>query len=233
VPIDERFSAVESIAMFDIQLRLRRKAFDINKILDHSMFAIEDLAFNSILVRANTHLNDIAKAIREELPEELDKRMHKTEKALEQLWDPYSGQYYSRDFITHRLLKTPTIATLLPLYAGTISQERADQLVKRLLENEHVFGTAYPVPSVPVNSFWFQPKRYWQGPTWVNMNWLIIDGLKRYGFKDHAAALRESTLEMVAKAGCSEYFDPLSGEAAGADNFSWTAALTIDLLKSR
>jgi neutral trehalase len=230
VPLDQRFSTVEALALFDIQRRLRRKNYDINKILDHSLFAIEDLAFNSMFIRANTHLREIAKAIREDLPEDLVERMDKTEKAVEQLWDPYSGQYYSRDFITHRLLKVPTIATLLPLYAGTITQERAEQLV-RLLESEHQFGPAYPVPSVPTESFWFHPKLYWQGPTWVNMNWLIIDGLKRYGFHDHADALRETTLEMVAKSGCYEYFDPLTGEAAGAENFSWTAALIIDLLK--
>jgi hypothetical protein len=35
---------------------------------------------------------------------------------------------------------------------------------------------------------------------------------------------------MVAKSGCAEYFDPLTGEPAGAANFSWTAALTVDLL---
>jgi glycogen debranching enzyme len=232
VPMDQRFSTVEAVAMYDIQRRLRRKAYDINKILDHSLFTIEDLSYNSIFIRANAHLRDIAKSLREDLPSDLDKRMAKTEKTFEDLWDPYSGQYYSRDFITHRLLKVPTIATLLPLYAGSISQERAEQLV-RLLENAHQFGPAYPVPSVPTNSFWFHPKLYWQGPSWVNMNWLIIDGLKRYGFKDHAAALTESTLEMVSRSGFYEYFDPLTGEAAGAANFSWTAALTIDLIKGR
>ncbi|HET6924807.1 MAG TPA: trehalase family glycosidase, partial [Candidatus Saccharimonadales bacterium] len=142
------------------------------------------------------------------------------------------AQYYSRDFITHKLLKEASIATLMPLYAGCIDQPRAEALVK-MLENEHLFGPSYPVPSVPLNSPNFHPKRYWQGPTWVNTNWLIIDGLKRYGFKDHAAALTESTLEMVGHGGFAEYFDPLDGEAAGGDNFSWTAALTIDLLKSK
>jgi neutral trehalase len=232
IPLDQRFSTVEALALFDIQRRLRRKAYNIDKILDHSLFTIEDLVFNSIFIRANTHLRDIAVSLREELPEELEQSMAKTEKALEALWDPYSSQYYSRDFITHRLLKVPSIATLLPLYAGTIDKQRAEQLV-RLLENEHAFGPAYPVPSVPLNSFWFRPKLYWQGPAWVNMNWLIIDGLNRYGFKDYAATLRESTLEMVGKAGCYEYFDPLTGEGAGAANFSWTAALAIDLLKSK
>ncbi|HSW85654.1 MAG TPA: trehalase family glycosidase [Candidatus Saccharimonadales bacterium] len=232
VPMDERFSAIESVAMFDIQLRLRRKGYNIQKILDHSLFTIEDLAFNSIFIRANTHLKDIAISLREELPEDLLAHMHKTEKSLDELWEPYSGQYYSRDFITHRLLKIPSIATLLPLYAGTIPKEKADQLVK-LLENAQIFGPPYPVPSVPTSSFWFHARNYWQGPTWVNMNWLIIDGLTRYGFKEHAAALRESTLEMVSKSGMSEYFNPLNGEAAGINNFSWTAALSIDLLKTK
>ncbi len=231
IPLDQRTSMSESLAMFDTQLRLRRKAYDINKILDHSLFTIEDLGFNSIFIRANTHLKHIAKAIKEDLPEELLLSMTKTEKALEQLWDAYAGEYYSRDFVTHRLLSTSSIATLMPLYAGTISKERASELVK-LLENEHMFGTKYPVPSVPESSVWFNPKRYWQGPVWVNTNWMIIDGLRRYGFKDHAAALSESTLAMVEKSGFYEYFDPLNGEGAGAPNFSWTAALIIDLLKS-
>jgi neutral trehalase len=232
IPLDERFSTIESLMLLDIQRRLRRKRYDIDKILDHSLFAIEDLSFNSIFIRANQHLRDIAKSLKEELPEKLEARMKQTEQSFEELWDDYSAQYYSRDFVTHRLLKNPSIATLLPLYAGSISKERAEQLL-RLLENERSFGPAYPVPSVPINSFWFHPKLYWQGPSWVNMNWLIIDGLRRYGFKDHAAALTESTLEMVRKSGCYEYFDPLTSEPAGAANFSWTAALAIDLLKNK
>jgi hypothetical protein len=231
VPIEERFSTIEALCMFDIQRRLRRKAYNINKILDHSLFAIEDLAYNSMFIRANSHLQAIAKSLQVDLPIDLVKHMKKTEKTFEELWDPYTGQYYPRDFITHRLLKTSSIATLLPLYAGSISSERADELVS-MLENEHLFGPAFAIPSVPVNSSWFHPKLYWQGPTWVNMNWMIIDGLERYGYKEHAIALRETTLEMVAKHGCNEYFDPLTGDAAGATNFSWTAALTIDLLKT-
>ena len=230
VPMDERFSTIEALTLFDIQRRLRRKSYDINKVLDHSLLTIEDLSFNSILIRANSHLRQIAASLRQELPDELLANMRHTEKALEELWDPYANQYFSRDFVTHRLLKTPTIATLLPLYAGTITKDRAAALVRQL-ENEHVFGPAFPIPSVPVNSFWYNPRLYWQGPSWVNINWLIIDGLKRYGYKDHAAALAESTIEMVTKAGSYEYFDPRDGSGAGAANFSWTAALAIDLFK--
>lgn len=230
IPSEERLSIIDALALYSTQRRLRRKSYNIDKILSHSLFSIEDLTFNCILIRANQHLRDIAEFIKEVVPEDLQDHMHKSEVALEQLWDPYTGQYYSRNFVTHKLLKDPSIATLMPLYAGSISRERAAQLV-RLLENQHVFGAHFPIPSVPLNSPMFDQRAYWQGPSWVNTNWLIIDGLERMGYKDHADALRESTVAMVEQSGCAEYFSPLDGSPAGADNFSWTAALAIDLLK--
>lgn len=231
VPERQRDSTIEALALYDAQRRLRRKAYNIDKILDHSLFTIEDLLFNSVLVRNNTLLRDIAKSLRTDLPPELLESMKKAEGCLEDLWDPYTESYYSRDFVTHKFLKEPSIATLMPLYAGTISAERAAALVKGI-ENEHMFGPAHPVPSTPLNSTWFNPERYWQGPTWFSTNWLIADGLKRYGYHEHAAALIESSLELVQQGSFHEYFNPLTGAPLGANNFSWTAAVTIDWLKS-
>ncbi len=230
VPPGQRFTTLEVLSLFDVQRRLRRKAYDTSRILDHGLFSIEDLSFNCIFIRANQRLQEMAKTIRYELPTKLTENIEKSEHALESLWDEYAGSYWSRDFVTHRLLKQPSIASLMPLYAGSISQERAELLVRQL-ENDHIFGPAYPVPSVPLDSPSFDPERYWQGPSWMNTNWLIIDGLKRYGFKDHAAALTETSLEMVRQSGFAEYFDPNTGEPLGAHNFSWTAALALDLLK--
>lgn len=230
VPPGQRFSTLEVLSLYDAQRRLRRKAYDTNRILDHGLFAIEDLTFNCIFIRANARLQDIAKTTRVELPSHLLENIEKSNHALESLWDEYAKTYWSRDFVTHRLLKQPSIASLMPLYAGVITKERAEVLVRQL-ENEYAFGPAYPVPSVPLDSPTFDPQRYWQGPSWLNMNWLIIDGLNRYGFTEHANALRETSLEMVQRSGCAEYFDPNTGEPLGAQNFSWTAALTIDLLK--
>jgi hypothetical protein len=232
IPAEQRLDTIEALVLYSTHRRLRRKDYDINKILAHSLFAIEDLSFNCILIRANRLLKEIADTIKQDLPENLLISMDRTEKALDQLWDPYANQYYSRNFITHKLLKESTIATLLPLYSGCITQERAAQLVK-LLENHNLFGPSYPVPSVPINSTWFKPTGYWQGPTWFNTNWLIIDGLSRYGFYDHAKALIDSSLELVGQSGFNEYFNPITGDPAGARDFSWTAALTIDFLKQK
>ncbi len=229
VPVEERPTTEEILGLYSVLRRLRRKSYNIDKILPHGMFAIEDLAFNCMFIRANQHLVDIAKFLHFDLPDKLVENMAKTELALEQLWDPATNQYYSRNFITHEPIKEPSIATMMPLYSGIIKKDRSKILIK-MLENKHLYGPMYPVPTAPINSPWFIDKNYWQGATWVNTNWLIIDGLTRLGFDTHAEALREATIELVGKSNMDEYFSPLTGDPAGIDNFSWTAALTIDLI---
>lgn len=228
----ERISTLNALSYYNIQRQLRHNKYNTFKILKHKGLTIEDINFNAIFIRANYHLKSIAKEINRELPKELLKNMKKSETALEDLWDAYSGQYYSRNHHTHKLIKISTVGTLLPLYAGCISKERAQQLVD-ILNNKQTFNTNFPIPTVPINSKWFDQHKYWQGPTWVNINWLIITGLKQYGFIKEAELLKQQTITMVAKNGIREYFSPLDSSPAGAHNFSWTASLTLDLLKTK
>jgi len=230
VPPGQRMSNIEAMAYWAALRRLRRKVYNSEAILSRSLFAVEDLAFNCILIRANARLKQIAKTIGKPLPEKLLADMARTEAALEQLWDPDSGQYYYRSFVSRKLIYQTTIATLLPLYAGTIPNERAKHLVE-LLKHRKYFGASWPVPSIPLDSPYFDPYKYWQGPTWINTNWLILDGLDRYGFNKEVDILRARTLQLVSQKGMNEYFSPLNGQPAGTPNFSWTAALTVDLLK--
>jgi hypothetical protein len=65
----------------------------------------------------------------------------------------------------------------------------------------------------------------------VNANWVIIEALLAQGEAELADTLRERTIALVDAAGCFEYFSPIDGEGHGADDFSWTAALAVDLLE--
>lgn len=224
----QRISSLEALLLWDIVRRLRRKRYDIDKIMHRTLFATQDITFNSIMVRNNTQLMHIADAIRRKLPEELVANMKYSEEAIDKLWDESAGQYFSRDFITHKHIAEPSIGTFMPLYAGSVSKERAAQLVA-LLKNHRTYWLHHPVPSVPLDSHFFDSDRYWQGPSWVNTNWLIIDGLHRYGYHEEASEITKRSLEMVATAGPYEYFDPIDGRGLGAPKFAWTAALTIDL----
>jgi hypothetical protein len=230
VPPGQRMSNIEAMAYWAAVRRLRRKAYNSEALISRSLFAVEDLAFNSILLRANKILKEIAKTAGRDLPDSLSDSMKRTDEALEQLWDESSGLYFSRSFVSHKLIQEPTISTLLPLYSGAISKNRAQDLVN-MLKRRSMFSTSWPVPSVPQTSSYFDPYKYWQGPSWVNTNWLIIEGLKNYGFLLEAKVLQDKTIKMVQKSGFYEYFNPLNGNPAGASNFSWTAALIIDLLK--
>jgi len=231
VPPGQRLNSIDALLYYAVLQRLRRKNWDTQSILERSHFMVEDLAFNSILIRANTLLRDMAHDIGKQLPKNLLANMSLSESAIEKLWDGYYTQYFSRNFITHKLIKEPSIATLLPLYAGTISQDRAIELVD-MLHDKKLFDTAYPVASVPLESNYYKELGYWQGPSWINTNWLIVNGLERYGFAQEAAIIKKQSIAMVKQHGPYEYFSAKNGEPAGAKNFSWTAALIIDFLET-
>src|SRR5205807_108265 len=128
---------------------------------------------------------------------------------------------------TGQLIALPTVATFLPLWAG-VMPSRVTRLIARL--RQPGCWPAWPVPSVPLDAAQFQPERYWQGPTWINMNWAIVHGLRQCDATDLAAVLRQRTIQLVDRSGFAEYFSPLNGRGFGAHNFSWTAALTLAFL---
>jgi hypothetical protein len=232
LPPGQRITNTEALIVFDMIRRFRRKAYDINKVLHRSMFCIEDVGFNSILARNNQLIVEIAEKARYKLPTSFLDKIETQKLALLKCWDEQDGYYYSRDFITHELLRQPTISSLLPLYSGVISQEHANRLVE-CLNNHKVFGLNHPVPSVPLSNPQFNALRYWQGPSWINTNWLLIDGLKRYGFNELASSITVKTIDLVNLHGPNEYFSAIDGSPLGAQNFSWSASLILDLLHNQ
>jgi glycogen debranching enzyme len=229
VPACERPSDDDGLRMLVLARRAKRYDFELRRMPARTSVLVEDLAFNAILVAANRALAEIAADLDVALDPDLATCCSATESGLEELWDETSGEYYSRNAATGEYLKSSTVATFLPLWAG-VTPERAKRLVA-LLRDERVYWPAFPVPSVAVNAPGFDANRYWKGPTWVNMNWMIVQGLVECAEPMLADALRRDTLDLVEHTGFSEYFSPVTGRGFGANDFSWTAALTVDLLQ--
>ncbi len=228
-PAAERLSDDDGLRMLVLAHRAKRSGFELRRMSPGDSVLIEDLAFNSFLVVANRALRDIAEDLEVGLDPELERHFPSTVAAIdEHLWDDATGQYYSCDAVTGRLLTLPTVATFLPLWAG-VRADRAARLVGRLADDSGSWPR-YPIPSVPTDARLFDAQRYWKGPTWVNMNWAVIQGLRTSGAADVADELRTRTLDLTDRNGFAEYFSPLTGEAFGARRFSWTAALVLDLL---
>jgi hypothetical protein len=229
VPTVQRPSDAEGLGMLVLVRLAERHGFDLRRMPRDRSVLIEDVSFNSILAAANRALAAIADAVGIALPRELLANFARTHAAFDALWDDERGEYYSRDAVSGELLAQHTVGTYLPLVAGVVPLDRVGRLVERLHEPSG-YWPAYPVPSVPTDATHFREQRYWRGPTWVNTNWLVIEGLEHLGATGRAAALRDRTIALVERGGFSEYFSPFTGEGFGAPSFSWTAALTLDLL---
>lgn len=131
------------------------------------------------------------------------------EKINELLWDENLGAYCDRGF-SGELTGVLTNASFLPLFAGVCSGRRAARLVS-LLEDPTLFKTPLPVPSVARNHRDYGTDM-WRGGVWLNYNYMIILGLRRYGYHALADAIKNQTLQSVnrwfeTQGGIFEFYD--------------------------
>jgi glycogen debranching enzyme len=203
----------------------RDVGWDPARMLAASPFRVADVATNAILLRAERDLLTMAArfgtvAEREEIAARID-RLHT---AVERLWRDDLGLYASMDLTTHETIPIGTSGGFLPLFAGH-SPGRVATLAATLARWG---GTvARLVPSTDPGFVGFEPKRYWRGPIWAMVTWMIADGFSAAGDVAMAERLRGDTLALIEAVGPSEYFDPVTGEGAGGADFSWTAAIYL------
>jgi len=204
--------------------------YDITQIFKNDPFIVEAILFNSVWCEANRCLSKIAEEIGEE-NKIFEEWAEQTKNSInENLYDEKDGLYYDFDVKNGVLIKEQTSASFLPLFANVPNQEIAQKIVEQYIRNSEKYWLNYPLPTVSADSLKFNPKRYWRGPVWINMNWFVAKGLENYGFKSYADYIKEKTVELMNKSGFREYFNPYTGEGYGADNFSWSAALTLDIM---
>ncbi len=192
-------------------------------VRDTEPFLVEDVGIASILCRAEEDLAALAEALGADGSRATLRHAALSATLRDRL--TADGRSFDRDVKTGEILETRHIATYLPIYAGVLSTSQAADIARQL----DTLGAPCPLATMPPDDPTFDPKRYWRGPTWINVNWLFIDGLDRAGQRAAADKLATQTLDAIRKGGFREYFHPLTGEGLGANDFAWTAALAIEL----
>lgn len=195
-------------------------------------FLAVDVLFNSILCQANLDLALIAGAIGED-PDPWEERYHQTKKSInKKLWDEESGVYLNLDLREKSKIDVKVLSGFLPLYAGIPDINRADKMMEYLntasfcrLDKE-----CFAAPSYDKKSADYSTQKYWRGPIWMNLNWLICIGLAKYEKSEYSERILNTIIELPMKEGFYEYYDPETGDGYGSEHFAWTAALLIDAL---
>ncbi|HEV2566198.1 MAG TPA: trehalase family glycosidase [Microvirga sp.] len=186
-------------------------------------FKVADVQMTAILARATADLMHLAESLGTNDEKAELARMHaRLCEGLARRWRPTLSRFVNLDLISGRDIETPTQAAFIPLVALTLDEAQRNAVTAEI--ERWLAGMVVGVPSTPAFSPAFEPKRYWRGPVWAVVNWLICDGLRRNGSAELARRIEQTTVRAIETAGFCEYFDPTTGEGLGGDTFSWTAA---------
>jgi hypothetical protein len=213
---------------------LRKYRYDDAQIYREYPFLIKDVFFSAVLVSANAALLDLAdvagasEADRGQLTRWLD-RGHE---GLARCFDAESGLCHDYDVRAGEQIRLRTFAGFAPLFAQTPDAgQRAVQL--RRLDSADFCGDPRfrwrLLPSTSPAEPAFEPRKYWRGPVWPVIDWLLWRSLSQLGYSGRADELRRDSLAQIAAAGeFAEYFEPFTGQSLGSPQQSWTAAVTLD-----
>ncbi|MEM7693477.1 MAG: hypothetical protein AAF318_03445 [Pseudomonadota bacterium] len=196
-----------------------------------SPFRVADPGMTAILIRADralatlaTRMGDAAMATR------ANARADALKIGFDTLWCDDLGAHTTRDCVTGERGKGVSSASFLAFLAGERDPARTTTI------NAHFDRLAkscrYMAPSYDPAAAMFDEKRYWRGPVWLVVNWLIAMGYAEAGDDTRAHMLRRDSAELVRTGGFYEYFSPLDGAALGGGAFTWTAAAWLDFARN-
>ncbi len=111
---------------------------------------------------------------------------------------------------------------VMAMWAGIATQEQAQEIVERQFHDTRSFNAPAGIRTLsPLEKMYDlrasgNPSS-WQGPIWINVNYLVFRGLVQYGFTEEARELAEKTILLLGHdyerfGALHEYYLPDNGE---------------------
>ena len=168
----------EAESGWDMTPRFNRRALsfapvDLNALL---------YKYEADLAKYYRHINDVRSAAKWEVAAK-----HRKETMDELMWSNLRGLYYDYNYAKEKRGTVSSLAGFYPLWAGMVTKQQAEQMVKALRRFENRGGLATTdiqqlsqfVPGA-VPTQWAYPNG------WAPLHFLIVKGLMRYGYKEDA-----------------------------------------------
>ena len=204
----------------------RATGWDHGRISAENPFRVADVGMSMILLRANRDLAWLADELGKGAEAaEIRSWIELAERGIGWLWNDEVQAWCSRDVLTRRSSNFITSASFLSFYAG-LQDERRDDAMRGHFDRIAAM-VEYMVPSLDPADPGFQMVRYWRGPVWAVVNYMIGTGLNEAGDQMRADKVRGDTLALMERNGFYEAYSPIDGSGSGGDDFSWTAAIWL------
>ncbi len=211
----------------------KKYQYDGKEIAEESPFLMQDNMMNAILIKSNASLIQIAKDLQLDAGEVMEWQALSRSNYDHKFWNEELGMYVAYDLRNEKQVLHREIGGIVPLFANIPDETKASK-INTYLEDISKRGF-YLCPSFDVDSPHFESKRYWRGPIWPQMNWMVYHGLLNYSFKETAELVKSDLITLIHKLGFFEYFEARKEvvetleKGYGGDNFSWTASSYIHL----
>lgn len=154
------------------------------------------------------------------------------------LWSERKNFYMDYNFHAYKRTSVLSLAAVFPLYAGIATDAQAKHVAQKLKED-------FLKPGGLVTTL-IKSGQQWDSPNgWAPLQWVAIEGLKRYGYHDLAGEIRDRWLELNEKVfkksrKMVEKYNVIGGDGLGTggeyvlqDGFGWTNGVYVALKKQR
>ena len=220
-------SGLDNSPMYD-EVEFERETHTIN--LDdvglNSLYTLDAWALYQIAEELG--LEEDAKKFQEEYSEMKDR-------INEILWCEDESLYLNR-FWNGKFSKKKSPTCFYPLIAGIPDENRAKIMIERHLLNAEEFWGEYVIPTISRDDPAFKDNNYWRGRIWGPTNFLVYEGLKRYGFDEEAHQFAQKSASLFLKewkeeGHYHENYNSVTGEGDDVPNsdpyYTWGSLLAL------
>jgi alpha,alpha-trehalase len=182
---------------------------------------------------------------------EWEEKAGERKKAMQIMWNTDEGFFYDYGYGFARISHYFSLASFTPLWAGIATPEQAKQMIKHLPKFETPNGLtigakmslAKPIDLSKIQDRYHsaieeivKPKQWDYPNIWSPLEYLTVIGLLRYGYKDEAGRIMESSVKTHARLfrKYKTFFEKIDGKTgepsvgyayAMQEGFGWTNAI--------
>ncbi len=216
----------DGLAEYDEDLE---SGWDNSPRWDHGR--VEPLELNSFLIMQLRALADMADVLnkKDESAKWRQEAAVLARKMLERMYFADESIFYDIAFDSHEPIRIKTPASFIPLWADVpLPEDQARHMIETyLLSPDHFFGPV-PFPVVGYSEKEYAAGKWWRGPVWINIAYLMTEVLRKYGYeKERREAIRRLLNVMIAAGPPYELYNSQTGEPMGASELGWSCSLAI------